>query len=303
VSDATATPAWLLEPQIGLCPCGCIGKRRRESYLARTLRGIATLIHEALSADETAGRDGLLQRIDPRTKLVALIALLLIANLARGFAVLVLLEIVAIAAAAASGLPVPRYLKRVWLVVPLFSGLVALPAILNVVTPGEEIAHLPFGLAITRQGLTAAALLVARVGVSVSLAALVTQTTSWHRLLAALRGVGVPRVFVLVVGMAYRYVHVLIATAEELYIARRARTLRRDRDAHAGRAFVAAGAGVLFGRAHALAEEVHMAMLSRGFRGGVHTLAARPLGRADAVCALAVAVLALAALGVGHVGA
>ena len=301
--DATATPSWLLEPQPGLCPCGCIGTRRRESYVSKTLRGAATLIHEALSADESAARNGLLQRIDPRTKLVALIALLLIANLARGFGVLILLEIVAIAAAAASGLSVRRYLRRVWLVVPLFSGLVALPALLNVVTPGEDLVQLPFGLAITRQGLTTAALLVARVGVSVSLAALVTQTTPWHRLLAALRGVGVPRVFVLVVGMAYRYVHVLLATAEELYIARRARTLRRERDARAGRAFVAAGAGVLFGRAHALADEVHMAMLSRGFRGGVHTLAARPLGRADAVCALAVAVLALAALGVGHVGA
>jgi cobalt/nickel transport system permease protein len=303
VSETTATPSWLLEPQVGLCPCGCIGTRRRESYLSKTLRGTATLIHEALSADESAGRNGLLQRIDPRTKLVALIALLLIANLARGFGVLILLEVVAIAAAAASGLSVPRYLRRVWLVVPLFSGLVALPAMLNVVTPGDDLVQLPFGLAITRQGLTTAALLVARVGVSVSLAALVTQTTPWHRLLAALRGIGVPRVFVLVVGMAYRYVHVLLATAEELYIARRARTLRRERDARAGRAFVAAGAGVLFGRAHALAEEVHMAMLSRGFRGGVHTLAARPLGRADALCAVAVAALALAALGVGHVGA
>jgi energy-coupling factor transporter transmembrane protein EcfT len=46
-----------------------------------------------------------------------------------------------------------------------------------------------------------------------------------------------------------------------------------------------------------------MAMLSRGFRGGMHALAARRLGRADAVCAVAVAALALAALGVGNVGA
>ena len=41
-----------------------------------------------------------------------------------------------------------------------------------------------------------------------------------------------------------------------------------------GRAFVAASAGALFGKTHALSEEVHMAMVSRGYTGDVRTLSA-----------------------------
>ena len=45
-----------------------------------------------------------------------------------------------------------------------------------------------------------------------------------------------------------------------------------DGDVASGRAFVAASAGALFGKAHALAEEVHLAMVSRGYTGNARTL-------------------------------
>ena len=56
-----------------MCPCGCIGKRRKGSYLAKTLSGGAALLQQVMFGEDVAGRGGLLQRIDPRVKLVSLL--------------------------------------------------------------------------------------------------------------------------------------------------------------------------------------------------------------------------------------
>jgi energy-coupling factor transporter transmembrane protein EcfT len=64
----------------------------------------------------------------------------------------------------------------------------------------------------------------------------------------------------------------------------------------AGRRFVSASAGALFGKAQALSEEVHMAMVSRGYTGNPKTLTAFRIGAVDwafAAACLAGAVLVL----------
>ena len=95
---------------------------------------------------------------------------------------------------------------------------------------------LPFGLGLTRQGLMAAAIITIRVAISISLVMLVTLTTPWARLLSALRALGVPRMFVLVIGMAYRYLFVLLGAVQDMYVARKARSIAPERDARGGRA-------------------------------------------------------------------
>ncbi len=78
--------------------------------------------------------------------------------------------------------------------------------------------------------------------------------------------------FVLVLGMAYRYLFHLLDSVTDMYTARKARTVSRDTDVTSGRAFVAASAGAMFGKAHALSEEVHMAMVARGYAGNARTI-------------------------------
>src|SRR5262249_47521500 len=118
---------------------------------------------------------------------------------------------------------------------------------------------------------------------STSLVVLLALTTPWSELLAALRALFVPRLFVLVLGMAYRYVFQLVAVVGDMYTARQARTVRRDRDTRGadGRRFVAASAGALFAKAQSLSEEVHMAMVARGYTGDHRTLTPRRLRAAD----------------------
>jgi len=194
------------------------------------------------------------------------------------------------------------FVKRVWLFIPIFTGIVVLPATLNVVTHGQIVVPLGtwFGhhLGLTEQGLTSAGLIVTRVATSISLVVLLTLTTPWSKLLAALRTLRAPRMFILVLGMAYRYLFHLLDAVTDMYTARKARTVTRDADVTSGRAFVAASAGALFGKAHALSEEVHLAMVARGYNGNPRTLQAARLRAVDArfvtMCAL-IAALAIGA--------
>jgi cobalt/nickel transport system permease protein len=299
VDIAQSTPDWLLQREAALCPCGCIGKRKRTGYLEKTLAGGSSLLRQVMFADDTARQAGLLQRIDPRAKLVGLVLLLVGASLLHTIPVLLALYALTLLLAATSGLPVWFFVKRVWLFVPIFTGIVVLPATLSIVTGGDVVLTLwhwhgqPQGF--TAQGLTTAGLVISRVAVSISLVVLLTLTTPWVRLLAALRSLGVPRLFVLVIGMAYRYLFLLLGTVTDMYEARRSRAVGRQQHDRSARAFVAAGAGALFGKAHQLSEEVHQAMIARGYRGDARTLEPPRLRAADAVwvaAAAAVAVLA-----------
>ncbi|HZQ28556.1 MAG TPA: cobalt ECF transporter T component CbiQ [Acidimicrobiales bacterium] len=301
MTATTATPAWLLQPELGLCPCGCIGKRRKGSFVEKTIGGGAALMRQALFSDDTASAHGLLQRVEPRVKLATVFGLLIAAALVRHVPVLLAMYAATLMLAVASGLSLSFFVKRVWLFIPIFTGIVVLPATFSFITPGHVVVPLGtwFGhhVGLTSQGLTAAALIVTRVAVSISLVVLLTLTTPWNRLLGALRALFVPRMFVLVLGMAYRYLFHLLTTVTDMYTARKARTVGTDVDVTSGRRFVAASAGALFGKSHALAEEVHMAMVSRGYTGEVRTLEPARVGPRDVLWAVACVAAAFVALG------
>jgi cobalt ECF transporter T component CbiQ len=294
------TPGWLLAGEVGLCPCGCIGKRRKGSFVAKTLAGGADLVRRTMFTDDLARRPGLLQRLDPRVALVSILGLLIAVGLVRNVPVLLVAYAGTLALAAASGLSVWFFVRRVWLFVPLFTGIVVLPATLSVITRGQVVLTLwhwhghPEGF--TAQGLHSAGLIITRVATSISLVLLLTLTTNWPRLLAALRAVGVPQIFVLIIGMAYRYLFLLLGIVTDMFTARTARTVGGDGPAREGRRFVAASVGVLFGKAHQLSDEVHQAMTARGFRGDARTMTDFRLRPADGVWVAATAVVAVALL-------
>jgi energy-coupling factor transporter transmembrane protein EcfT len=176
---------------------------------------------------------------------------------------------------------------------------------LNFVTHGQIVV--PFGTwfghraGLTRQGLDAGGLIVARVAVSISLVVLLTLSTRWHQLLGALRALFVPRLFIMVLAMSYRYVFVLLNCVTDMYTARTARTVNHDGDAATGRAFVAATGGALFGKAHALSEEVHQAMVSRGYTGDSRVLRQVKTRGVDVLWSVTCATAAIATLGADHV--
>jgi cobalt/nickel transport system permease protein len=286
-SVATATPEWLLRGEVALCPCGCIGKRKRGSFVEKTLTAGSDLLRQVMFSEDVALQGGLLQRVDARAKIVAMLVLLVAASFLHTIAVLLALYALTLLAAVASRLPVGYFIKRVWLFIPVFTLVVILPATLSIVTPGHIVLELwswhghPEGF--TAQGLTSAGLVVSRVAVSISVVLLLTLTTPWVKLLAALRSLGVPRMFVMVISMAYRYIFLLLGSVSEMYESRAARTVGAVRHDKAARAFVGASAGALIGKANHLSEEVHQAMVSRGYRGEATTVQTFRLRATDVV--------------------
>ncbi len=297
-------PQWLLQREVGLCPCGCIGKRRTGGYVARTLVATSDFARRSMFSEDYAAAPGLLQRLDARVKIVTLLGLVVVAAFLRSIPPLVVLALATVALAAVSRLPVRFFLARVWLFVPIFTGVVVVPATLNVVTPGTVVVPLGtwFGgpLGVTAEGLESGGLLVMRVAVSISLVALLTFTTPWSRLLAALRALRVPTTIVLVLAMAYRYLFHLLTSVGDMYTARRARTVVADADVATGRRFVAASAGALFGKSHALAEEVYLAMVARGYTGEVRVLEPDRISTRDWIWVGACTAAAALVLGGAH---
>ncbi|MGE0713283.1 MAG: energy-coupling factor transporter transmembrane protein EcfT [Planctomycetota bacterium] len=268
-------PAWIGAEEPRSAPLPSSGVRARETFAERTVLGISELLAAGLAERHDEGPAAALE---PRARLLIAGALLLGAALTRSLVALALLSLGLAAAAGLLGLGLRRYLWRTWAVVPLFAVAIALPALLNVATPGPSLLELgatpralvalgwPERLSVTTTGARAAGLLVLRVGASISIAALLAATTPATRLLAALRALWVPRAFVLVGALTLRFASALVLVVSEMHLALRARRVRAV-DATASRAFVGSRLGVVLLRSRRDAQELHLAMVARGFRG------------------------------------
>jgi cobalt/nickel transport system permease protein len=298
---AARTPQWLVRSEVGLCPCGCIGRRKKTGFVEKTIDGTANVMRQAMFSDDVSGQDGFLQRIDPRVKILSLLGLLVATAFIRNIPALIAMYGVTLVLATSSKLPLGFFVKRVWLFIPIFTGIVVLPATLSIITPGTIVVPLWMWhgtqVGITAQGLTAAGLIVMRVATSVSLVVLMTLTTPWTQLLAALRALMVPKIFILIIGMAYRYIYLLLTSVTDMFTARRSRAVgNQGADYKEGQRFVTASAGALFGKSHALSEEVHMAMVSRGYSGDAKSLSGFRFGMLDAVFLAGCSAVAFAVL-------
>jgi len=245
-------------------------RKRRASFVERTIAGLAEAMERALYAEELAKIDGLLQRLDPRVKLIGLLALIVAAALSRNILVILGLFATAIVLALLSHVPIRTLATRVWLSALLFTGLLALPAIF--ITPGHVLYRLPLlGWPVTAQGLGAASYLITRVETAATFALLLILCTPWTYVLKALRVLRVPVVFIVILGMTYRYIFLMLQTARDMFESRQSRMVGTLESADRRR-LASASVGVLLGKSFQLSNEVYLAMLSRGFRGEVYTL-------------------------------
>ncbi len=245
------------------------GKKRR-GFVEQTLAGLVRNTESALFAEELARRDGLLQRLDPRVKIIGLLALILDVTLARNFFTIFLIFAVAIILAVFSGVPIRTLATRAWLSALTFTGTIALPVIF--ITPGDALWHLPvLGWTITAQGVNSALYLITRVETTVTLSLLLVLCTLWTHVLKALRVLHVPVVFVVILGMTYRYIFVMLETARNMFEARQSRLVGVLKGSESRR-LAAASIGVLLTKSFHLNSEVYLAMRSRGFRGEVYSL-------------------------------
>jgi cobalt/nickel transport system permease protein len=83
--------------------------------------------------------------------------------------------------------------------------------------------------------------------------------------------VGVPKLYVLTMEMAYRYIFLLMDMVREMYVAKKARTIKA-RGMFEEQKWVGGRIGYTLIRSLDMSEKVHMAMMSRGYNGDVRIM-------------------------------
>jgi cobalt ECF transporter T component CbiQ len=224
----------------------------------------------ALASEQTAGKPGLLQSLDPRIRVVGIFLLVIAVVLCRRITVIGCLLVVAVVLAIASRVSPASLLKRVWLVIFGFTGLIAIPALF--ITRGDVVLSLPVvHLSVSAQGLRTAALLVLRVETAVTFTTALVLSTSWNHILKALRWLRMPAEVVTMVAMTHRYVFLFLETANQMFESRKSRTIAPWTGAEKRR-MTTRTAGVLLSKSIDLSHDVYLSMISRGFQGEVRLL-------------------------------
>lgn len=242
---------------------------RVSNFIERSIIGALSFLKESIFADEYAARPGFLQSLDPRIKTLTFLLFIVLTIITKSIVILLCLYGLSLVLMYLSKIPVGFFLKRTWIFIPLFSIFVVIPSLFSMFSPGEAIATLNiFGykLTVTRQGLSGAELFVMRVLNSVSFAVLLSITTRHFELLKVLRIFRIPQVFVMTVGMCYRYIFLFVETVENTYMAIKSRIGGRIHYKK-GQHIVAWNIAYLWSRSYRMNEEVYNAMLSRGYRG------------------------------------
>ncbi|NOY69664.1 MAG: cobalt ECF transporter T component CbiQ [Deltaproteobacteria bacterium] len=248
----------------------------KKDFVAKTLAETSSAIQNSVFAGGFADRDGLMQRLDPRIRIVSLLALLIVTGLARDIGVLCALYGLTLVMAVFSRLPLFFFIKRVWAFIPIFAGIIAIPALF--ITPGHPVFtvlsfasphhfgpfSIPKEIVITAQGAASAAMLVMRVATSVSFGVLLVLTTRWEKLLKALCVLRMPEILILILAMTYRYIQLFMRTVEGMFLARKSRQIS-DVKLTEDHGWLASRLGVLVGKSYRMSNDVHLAMISRGW--------------------------------------
>lgn len=215
--------------------------------------------------------------LDARIKLALVIAFILTTALTPVgvWPVYILLLALAFSAELISELGIGFYLRRALLSLPFV--LAAVPVLFTV--PGPALVELPLGLSISGPGVDRFISVALKSWISVQMAVLLASTTPFPDILSAMRAMHLPRLFVAIIGLMWRYLFVIVDETLRLIHAREARSAvsaipgMRPGGNLAWRAKVTGGmAGSLFLRSLERSDRIYMAMVSRGYNGEVRSL-------------------------------
>lgn len=219
---------------------------RSNNFVQRSLNDSLTFLKELIFSEESAQRQGFLQSLDPRIKLITFLLLIVQIVLIKSILVLIYFYLCSLLLAKISKINLFYFLKRTWIFIPLFAVLIAIPAALV--------------------NLASAIIFVLRVLTCVSFAVLLSITTKHFELLSALRFFKVPQIFVMTLGICYRYIFLFVEIIQQTFVAINSR-VGRLLHYQSGQKIATWQISSLWQRSVKLNEEVYQAMLSRGYSG------------------------------------
>ncbi|MBI5588638.1 MAG: cobalt ECF transporter T component CbiQ [Deltaproteobacteria bacterium] len=264
-------PGWFKEARGA--PCAAGGRSAQRSFVEKNLARFNSFTKEVLEPEEYSKKRGLLQWITPKARIAGIFFMIAAAGLSTNAYALSGAVFLTALLTAFSGVGFSALAKRVWPAV-VFTLVIISPVFFSFFTPGERLFGVsagPFEAAVTREGVLSGLFFVTRAASMVSLAALLLLTTGQTEFFRGLAGLPVPRFFVTALYMMFRYVFILLKVAEDANLALKSRTAGRARIKESQQWFSSRAAMILRKSLNA-AEEVSMAMASRGFDGKIKTL-------------------------------
>jgi len=251
---------------------------RNDSFISRNITGFTGALESTLVNEHLSKNQGLLQGLDPRVKLITFLLFIITVGLAGNFWILLFNLVLAAVLCLLSQIPFSIFLKRVILFIPIFTLIIAIPALF--ITPGNPLWQVAGKVIITAQGARTAGMLFLRVTDSLCFGMLLVLTTPWVRILVALRWYRMPAIIIDILGMTYRYIFLLLHNTNSMFLARRSRIISRFSSGENRRWLASALISTLAKSQH-LSEAVYLAMISRGYQGEIRSLIEFRLNRQD----------------------
>ena len=268
-----------------------------EQTLVKTAKSLKTLYIQA----ESSGKKSLICNLNPITKVISFLFLIVIISLAGSITSQFLIGIFIFILLIISGVSIFRVYKNILLIAFFFGFLISAPAAFNVITPGEMILpvfsfakphnfwiyHIPREIGITLAGCKVLARLFLRIFNSVSLSFLLVYSTPFSRVLKAFRILFIPYTLLMIVWLAYKFIYILCRTIEETYFALKSRFIR-DIKNQTSRKIVTGRIFFIYEKARLQYEQTYSAMISRGYNGQIILVAEKSLTFEDVLILICV---------------
>jgi len=230
-------------------------------------------------------------RLDPRAKIVGLVAVTLVAvsTPVGAWPVFVACALVLVVVAFLARVRVRDIWRRARFVLPL----VLLAALLIPLFRTGGVTYSLGPLTLHEHGLETFTAVAAKATIGTVAAVLLGATTTFPSVLRGLEAMRAPRLLVLIAAFMYRYLFVIVEEVGRMRAALASRGYRPRHALHAGA--LGRVATALFLRTYSRGERVYIAMLARGYDGRMPRLVPLVFGRAEIafVCAVLAALVPL----------
>ncbi|MGJ7045161.1 cobalt ECF transporter T component CbiQ [Thermoanaerobacterium thermosulfurigenes] len=241
------------------------------NFIEKTVLSIQSTFQDMFESDEIANRQGLMQSLDTRVRLVSILLLIILCNISSSWQFLCLMIVYSIFVAVLSKVPIKSYIFRVSSVSVVFTGIVLIPSLFNIVKPGSPLIYIGRNLYITSNGALSASIFIMRSFVSLSFIYILILSTKWVEILKAFRYFKLPKIFSATLDMSFRYITLFLDVTSNMFLARKSRNVGQSKG-KSERRFVASSMGNLLIRSEHLSSEVYSAMISRGYKGEYKTM-------------------------------
>ncbi|MBI5237744.1 MAG: hypothetical protein HY887_04905 [Deltaproteobacteria bacterium] len=268
MAEMTGIPGWFKEANRAPCSKGMGGNKL--GFIEKSLKNIASFMKGLMDSEESANAHGVVQRLEPASRMAGFLAVMLGVSFATSGFFLVIASAFALVLSGFSNVRFSGLFKRT-LPAVVFTSIIALPVFFSYGKAGNALISFSvagFDISVTPSAVKTAVFFISRVFVMALLAALLMLTTRQSDFFSGLKRLKVPALFVTALFLTFRHIFILIKTAEDMLLARRSRTISSARLTDL-QGWFESRVMLLLRKSLVTAEEVSMAMTARAFSGKV----------------------------------